>query len=47
MSGVTGLRYSSVYRLIDRATSSPEAWDQMLSDLQVMELAAIPEINKT
>lgn len=45
MSGVTGFDYPAVYPLLDRATDNPQDWDQMLADLQVMELAAIAEIN--
>lgn len=47
MGGAVGFDYCAIYPLLDRAAESPEHWDELLSDLQVMEIAAIPEINKT
>lgn len=39
-SGPTGLDYSVIYPLIDRMGLSPDDWDHMLADLQMIELAA-------
>lgn len=41
VSGPIGLDYSAAYPLIDRATSTPEEWDEMLDDLRVLEAEAM------
>lgn len=46
MSGVTGLRWESIYPLIDRLGLDGAAWDEFLSDLEVMERAALSVINE-
>ena len=46
MGGVTGIRWEAVYPLLDRLNLAPEAWDALLSDLEVMERAALVEINR-
>lgn len=43
--GPTGLRYESAYPLLDRMSLSTAEWDQMFSDLQVMEAAALQQIS--
>jgi len=40
MSGRTGLRYESIYPLLDREYSG-EAWDEAFSDIQEMEISAL------
>lgn len=39
--GRTGLRYEVVYPLIDRAAKTPEEWEALFADIQVMERAAL------
>lgn len=46
MNGVTGIRWEAVYPLMDRMGLESEAWDDLLSDLEVMESAALAVINK-
>lgn len=46
MGGVTGIRWEAVYPLMDKMGLEPEAWDALLSDLEVMERAALVEINR-
>lgn len=43
--GPTGLRYEAAYPLLDRMGLSAAEWDQMFSDLQVMEAAALQQIS--
>lgn len=45
MGGATGLRYEAAYPLIDRAAKSPEEWEQLFEDLQVMEVAALKQMS--
>lgn len=44
-SGPTGLDYSAVYPLLDRAAKDPQEWDEMFSDIQVMEGAALKQMS--
>lgn len=46
MNGVTGIRWEAVYPLMDRMGLESDAWDGLLSDLEVMESAALAVINK-
>ena len=46
MGGVTGIRWEAIYPLMDRLNLEPEAWDKLLSDLEVMEQAALEVINR-
>lgn len=46
MGGVAGLRWEAIYPLMDRLSLDPEAWDTLLSDLEVMERAALEVINR-
>jgi predicted alternative tryptophan synthase beta-subunit len=46
MAGVVGIRWEAVYPLIDRLGLEGDAWDQMVSDLEVMEHAALAVMNK-
>ena len=46
MGGVTGIRWEAVYPLMDRLGLDAPAWDALLSDLEVMEQAALVEINR-
>lgn len=43
--GVIGLQFESIYPLMDRMGLEPEAWNSLLSDLEVMEHAALVVIN--
>lgn len=46
MGGVAGLRWEAIYPLMDRLHLEPDAWDTLLSDLEVMERAALEVINR-
>ena len=46
MGGVTGVRWEAIYPLMDRLNLEPDAWDTLLSDLEVMERAALEVINR-
>ena len=46
MGGPTGLDYAAVYPLIDRAAKDPQEWDELFSDIQVMEGAALKQIGE-
>lgn len=46
MGGPTGIRWESVYPLMDRMGLSPEAWDELLSSMEVMEIAAVKAMTK-
>ena len=46
MGGVTGIRWEAVYPLMDRLGLDYQAWDALLADLEVMEQAALLEINR-
>ena len=45
MGGATGLDYAAVYPLLDRAAKDPQEWDEMFSDIQVMEGAALKQMS--
>lgn len=45
MGGATGLRYEAAFPLIDRAAKSPEEWEQLFEDLQVLEGAALKQMS--
>jgi hypothetical protein len=47
MSGPTGLRYEAAYPLIDRMAGSPEEWDAIFDDLQLMEQEALKTIRES
>lgn len=44
MGGPTGLRYEAMYPLIDKATTSAEDWWALFDDLQVLEGAALGQM---
>ena len=46
MAGATGLDYAAVYPLIDRQAKTPDEWDQLLDDIQVMEAEALSVMAK-
>ena len=46
MGGPTGLDYAAVYPLIDRAAKDPQEWDELFSDIQVMEGAALKQMSE-
>jgi len=46
MSGPVGLRYEAIYPLLDRMNLSPEKWDEMLLDIELMERSALAEMHK-
>ena len=46
MGGATGLDYAAVYPLLDRAAKDPQEWDEMFSDIQVMEGAALKQMSE-
>lgn len=41
MGGRTGLRYESLYPLLDRRDLTAQQWDGLFEDMQVMEQAAL------
>lgn len=41
MGGRTGLHYPSLYPLLDRAATTPQEWQSLFDDVQVMERAAL------
>lgn len=41
MNGPSGLRFEAIYPLMDRMGLAPAAWDDLLSDIEVMEHAAL------
>lgn len=41
MGGRTGLRYESLYPLLDRMTKTDDEWRDLFGDVQVMERAAL------
>lgn len=43
---VTGIRWEAVYPLMDRMALSPEDFDALLADLEVMEQEALKVINQ-
>ena len=43
--GTTGLDYAAVYPLLDRAAKDPQEWDEMFSDIKVMEVAALKQMS--
>ena len=43
--GPTGLDYAAVYPLLDRAAKDPQEWDELFSDIQVMEGAALKQMS--
>lgn len=46
MGCITGIRWEAVYPLMDRLGLDAPAWDALLADLEVMEQAALLEINR-
>ena len=46
MNGPIGLRYEAVYPLIDRVARTPEEWDELLDDVQVLEAGAKKQMDK-
>lgn len=46
MGGPTGLDYNAVYPLLDRAAKDPQEWDELFSDIQVMEGAALKQMRE-
>ena len=46
MGDVTGIRWEAIYPLMDRLGLDAPAWDALLSDLEVMEQAALEVINR-
>jgi hypothetical protein len=45
MGGATGLRYESVYPLLDREAQGAEDWQQLFDDLQTLEGAALKQMS--
>lgn len=46
MGGISGLRWEAIYPLMDRLQLEPEAWDDLLADMEVMERAALEVLNR-
>lgn len=46
MSGCTGLDKGVLYRRMDRMSLSPEEYDQLEQDIDVLERGALTEIHK-
>ena len=42
----TGLRWESIYPLIDRMGLAPSEWDALAADLEVMEAAACSHLRE-
>lgn len=45
-AGAIGLDYNVLYHKMDRMKLEPEVYEQMESDIRVLEEAALKEINK-
>ena len=45
-NGPTGLDYAAVYPLLDRIAKDPQEWDDLFSDIQVMEGAALKQMSE-
>jgi hypothetical protein len=45
-TGPTGLDYNVLYRRMDRMDLSPDEYDQLEDDVQVMEMEALATIHK-
>ena len=45
MGGPTGLDYAAVYPLLDRAAKDQQEWDELFSDIKVMEGAALKQMS--
>lgn len=46
MNGREGLDYSVMYRMMDRMNLTPEDYDLLEQDMQILEFAALAEMNK-
>lgn len=46
MGGATGLDYSALYPLLDRVAKSSDEWDEMFSDIQLLEREALAVMNE-
>jgi hypothetical protein len=46
MGGVAGIRWEAVYPLMDRLGLAPDAREDLLGDLEVMEYAAMEVLNR-
>jgi hypothetical protein len=46
MAGATGLDYNALYPLLDKQCTTPDEWDNAFADIQVMESAALSEMNR-
>lgn len=44
MGGRCGLRYEALYPLLDRATETPDRWQELFDDVRVMEYAALKQM---
>jgi len=44
MGGRCGLRYEALYPLLDRATDTPERWQELFDDVRIMEYAALQQM---
>lgn len=47
MSGCTGLKYESLYPLLDRAATCPEEWEELFDDVQVMESEVLKQMHES
>jgi hypothetical protein len=45
MNGTTGLRYEAIYPLLDREAATPQEWEDLFDDLQVIERAALKQMS--
>ena len=46
MGGPTGLDYNVLPLLADRAAMTADEWQDLMSDIQVLEAAALSEMNR-
>jgi len=46
MAGATGLDYNALYPLLDKQCATLDEWQNTFDDIQVMESAALSEMNR-
>jgi hypothetical protein len=44
--GIFGLDYNVLYRMMDRMSLTPERYDELEEEIQVLEAAAVEEMHK-
>lgn len=46
MGGATGLDYTALYPLLDRVAQSSDEWDDLFSDIRLLEREALAAMNE-